>query len=136
MEKEKKKETRREGKEINKHKKYQVWSIKETKQSNCAFASDETGFMYDINQYFGSINIFLCLLCQALGIPTGSHGAFRDYQVDAVTMEISHRLSSTNKGRQTELLFRGGRYTLQYDSGFLLDSCYQFTLLFYLIVDT
>ncbi|GKD29714.1 glycosylphosphatidylinositol anchor attachment 1 protein, partial [Tanacetum coccineum] len=45
----------------------------------------------------------------ALGVPTGSHGAFRDYQVDAITLEISPKLSRNTKGRQTEFLFRGGR---------------------------
>lgn len=59
---------------------------------------------------------------KALGVPTGSHGAFRDYQVDAVTMEISPKQASINKDRQTEFLFRGGRYTLYYDSCFLTDT--------------
>ncbi|KAK1423259.1 hypothetical protein QVD17_18556 [Tagetes erecta] len=57
----------------------------------------------------GSATLVSSLYNQALGVPTGSHGAFRDYQVDAITMEISPKLSSTSKGRQTEFLFRGGR---------------------------
>ncbi|KAI3713239.1 hypothetical protein L1987_71813 [Smallanthus sonchifolius] len=57
----------------------------------------------------GSATLVSSLYHQALGVPTGSHGAFRDYQVDAITMEISLKLSSTDKGRQTEFLFRGGR---------------------------
>ncbi|KAL8229109.1 hypothetical protein R6Q57_014009 [Mikania cordata] len=57
----------------------------------------------------GSATLISSLYNQALGVPTGSHGAFRDYQVDAITMEISPRLFSTSKGRQTEFLFRGGR---------------------------
>ncbi|KAI3813131.1 hypothetical protein L1987_17847 [Smallanthus sonchifolius] len=57
----------------------------------------------------GSATLISSLYHQALGVPTGSHGAFRDYQVDAITMEISLKLSSTDKGRQTEFLFRVGR---------------------------
>ncbi|XP_071693220.1 uncharacterized protein [Rutidosis leptorrhynchoides] len=57
----------------------------------------------------GSATLVSSLYNQALGIPTGSHGAFRDYQVDAVTMEISIEPSTTNKGKQREFLFRGGR---------------------------
>ncbi|KAI7741132.1 hypothetical protein M8C21_021147 [Ambrosia artemisiifolia] len=57
----------------------------------------------------GSATLVSSLYNQALGVPTGSHGAFRDYQVDAITIEISPKLFSTSKGRQTELLFRGGR---------------------------
>ncbi|KAL5572784.1 hypothetical protein UlMin_022381 [Ulmus minor] len=46
---------------------------------------------------------------QALGVPTGPHGAFRDYQVDAITLEISSRTSADNMIRQNEFLLRGGR---------------------------
>lgn len=46
---------------------------------------------------------------QALGIPTGPHGAFRDYQVDAITMDMSSQLLAGHKGKQNELLMRGGR---------------------------
>lgn len=34
---------------------------------------------------------------QALGVPTGPHGAFRDFQVDAITMEISPKFSSSHR---------------------------------------
>lgn len=57
----------------------------------------------------GSATLVSSLYNQALGVPTGSHGAFRDYQVDAITMEISTKSSSISKSRQTEFLFRGGR---------------------------
>nr|GEX86454.1 glycosylphosphatidylinositol anchor attachment 1 protein [Tanacetum cinerariifolium] len=62
------------------------------------------------NEYVeGSATLVSSLYNQALGVPTGSHGAFRDYQVDAITLEISPKLSRNTKGRQTEFLFRGGR---------------------------
>ncbi|XWS40694.1 hypothetical protein CRYUN_Cryun17cG0017600 [Craigia yunnanensis] len=48
------------------------------------------------------------LYYQALGVPTGPHGAFRDYQVDAVTLEILPRFSS-DKVRRNDILLRGGR---------------------------
>ncbi|KAJ6423951.1 hypothetical protein OIU84_024845 [Salix udensis] len=41
--------------------------------------------------------------------PTGPHGAFRDFQVDAITLEISPKVSSHNKARHNEFLLRGGR---------------------------
>lgn len=46
---------------------------------------------------------------QALGVPTGPHGAFRDYQVDAITMEISPKFSSSLNNRQYEILLHVGR---------------------------
>ncbi|KAM4132602.1 hypothetical protein ACJW30_01G263600 [Castanea mollissima] len=57
----------------------------------------------------GTATLASSLYYQALGIPTGPHGAFRDYQVDAITLEISSRVSSNNKGRQNDFLLRGGR---------------------------
>ncbi|KAK9050598.1 hypothetical protein SSX86_030432 [Deinandra increscens subsp. villosa] len=57
----------------------------------------------------GSATLVSSLYNQALGVPTGSHGAFRDYQVDAITMEISPKISYTSKNRQTQFLVRGGR---------------------------
>ncbi|KAF5763890.1 putative GPI transamidase component Gaa1 [Helianthus annuus] len=67
-------------------------------------------FGISVKEYVeGSATLVSSLYNQALGVPTGSHGAFRDYQVDAITMEISPKLFSNSKGRQTELLFRGGR---------------------------
>lgn len=47
-------------------------------------------------------------LMQALGIPTGPHGGFRDYQIDAITLEISPRFLK-NKARRIEFLTRAGR---------------------------
>lgn len=55
---------------------------------------------------------FFYVLFQALGVPTGPHGAFRDYQVDAVTLEISPRASFDMIIRQNDFLLRGGRLVL------------------------
>ncbi|MCL7028719.1 hypothetical protein MKW94_030833 [Papaver nudicaule] len=57
----------------------------------------------------GTATLASSLYYQALGVPTGSHGAFRDYQVDAVTLEISPKSFLNNEGRRTEFLLRGGR---------------------------
>ncbi|XP_052195542.1 uncharacterized protein LOC127803388 [Diospyros lotus] len=57
----------------------------------------------------GTATLASSLYRQALGVPTGPHGAFRDYQVDAITLEISPKASSIKKGRQNEFLLRGGR---------------------------
>ncbi|KAJ6302048.1 hypothetical protein OIU77_016198 [Salix suchowensis] len=57
----------------------------------------------------GSATLASSLYNQALGIPTGPHGAFRDFQVDAITLEISPKVSSHNKARYNEFLLRGGR---------------------------
>ncbi|XP_062106933.1 uncharacterized protein LOC133818210 [Humulus lupulus] len=46
---------------------------------------------------------------QAWGVPTGPHGAFRDYQVDAITLEISPRASFESMTRRNDFLLRGGR---------------------------
>lgn len=54
------------------------------------------------------------LFCQALGVPTGPHGAFRDYEIDAITMEISSRVALNNKARKNDFLLRGGRSVLIY----------------------
>ncbi|KAE8661697.1 ABC transporter B family member 26 [Hibiscus syriacus] len=48
------------------------------------------------------------LYYQALGVPTGPHGAFRDYQVDAITLEISPKFS-LDKVWCSDILLRGGR---------------------------
>ncbi|XP_051117733.1 uncharacterized protein LOC127242293 isoform X2 [Andrographis paniculata] len=45
----------------------------------------------------GSATLASSMYNQALGVPTGSHGAFRDYQVDSITMEISPKLSSSQR---------------------------------------
>ncbi|XP_047334023.1 glycosylphosphatidylinositol anchor attachment 1 protein-like isoform X1 [Impatiens glandulifera] len=57
----------------------------------------------------GAVTLASSLYNQALGVPTGSHGAFRDYQIDAITMEISTKVSFSNKARQKEFLLRSGR---------------------------
>ncbi|PIN10118.1 Glycosylphosphatidylinositol anchor attachment protein GAA1 [Handroanthus impetiginosus] len=45
----------------------------------------------------GSATLASSLYNQALGVPTGPHGAFRDYQVDAITMEISPKFASSQR---------------------------------------
>ncbi|KAK4752828.1 hypothetical protein SAY87_021626 [Trapa incisa] len=55
----------------------------------------------------GTATLASSLYYQALGIPTGPHGAFRDYQVDAVTLEFSPY--SLRKGRHKEFLLQGSR---------------------------
>ncbi|BBH00449.1 GPI transamidase component family protein / Gaa1-like family protein [Prunus dulcis] len=58
----------------------------------------------------GSATLASSLYYQALGVPTGPHGAFRDYQVDAITLEIFPKVSSLdNKVRQNDFLLRSGR---------------------------
>ncbi|XP_057464464.1 uncharacterized protein LOC130754302 isoform X1 [Actinidia eriantha] len=57
----------------------------------------------------GTATLASSLYRQALGVPTGPHGPFRDYQIDAITLEISPKVSSIKKGRQNEFLLRGGR---------------------------
>ena len=42
-------------------------------------------------------------------MPTGSHGAFRDYQIDAITLEISPKISLKNEIAHSTFLLRGGR---------------------------
>ncbi|XP_065877905.1 uncharacterized protein [Euphorbia lathyris] len=56
----------------------------------------------------GTATLASSLYYQALGIPTGSHGAFRDFQVDAITLEISPKVSSNN-ARRNEFILQGGR---------------------------
>ncbi|XP_019182271.1 PREDICTED: glycosylphosphatidylinositol anchor attachment 1 protein [Ipomoea nil] len=56
----------------------------------------------------GTATLASSLYNQALGIPTGPHGAFRDFQVDAITMKVSPKYSSYEV-RQNEFLLRGGR---------------------------
>ncbi|KAL8528167.1 hypothetical protein ACS0TY_005827 [Phlomoides rotata] len=45
----------------------------------------------------GCATLASSLYNQALGVPTGPHGAFRDYQVDAITMEISPKFASSQR---------------------------------------
>ncbi|KAI3463034.1 hypothetical protein Pfo_019697 [Paulownia fortunei] len=54
----------------------------------------------------GCATLASSLYNQALGVPTGPHGAFRDYQVDAITMEMSPKFSSSQR---VLLLLRVGR---------------------------
>uniref|UniRef100_A0A7N0UUU1 Uncharacterized protein n=1 Tax=Kalanchoe fedtschenkoi TaxID=63787 RepID=A0A7N0UUU1_KALFE len=59
------------------------------------------------SDYFdGTATLASSLYTQALGIPTGPHGAFRDYQVDAITLEIAPRVL-IKKARRTERLIEG-----------------------------
>ncbi|VAH79026.1 unnamed protein product [Triticum turgidum subsp. durum] len=46
------------------------------------------------------------------GVPTGSHGAFRDYQVDAVSLEFSPTFYMRNENAKSSFLVRGGRSVL------------------------
>ncbi|KAL8138240.1 hypothetical protein V2J09_004241 [Rumex salicifolius] len=57
----------------------------------------------------GTATLASSLYSQALGIPTGPHGAFRDYQIDAVTLAISQKFSHHNTAKQSEFLMRSGR---------------------------
>ncbi|KAK9104362.1 hypothetical protein Scep_021206 [Stephania cephalantha] len=57
----------------------------------------------------GTATLASSIYYQALGIPTGSHGAFRDYQIDAITLEMSPRFSLYNEVRRLDFLLRGGR---------------------------
>lgn len=61
--------------------------------------SIRTDAIFCVSVYFG----------QALGVPTGPHGAFRDYQVDAVTLDILPKISSYHKARRNEFLLHGSR---------------------------
>ncbi|KAJ8750221.1 hypothetical protein K2173_014136 [Erythroxylum novogranatense] len=56
----------------------------------------------------GTATLASSLYYQAMGIPTGPHGAFRDFQVDAITLEISPKFSY-NKARKNEFLLQSGR---------------------------
>ncbi|GFP99749.1 glycosylphosphatidylinositol anchor attachment 1 protein [Phtheirospermum japonicum] len=55
----------------------------------------------------GCATLASSLYNQALGVPTGPHGAFRDYQVDAITMEISPKFLSSSQ--RVQFLLRVGR---------------------------
>ncbi|KAK6153089.1 hypothetical protein DH2020_012728 [Rehmannia glutinosa] len=55
----------------------------------------------------GCATLASSLYNQALGVPTGPHGAFRDYQVDAITMELSPTLFSSSQ--RVLFLLRVGR---------------------------
>ncbi|OIW18654.1 hypothetical protein TanjilG_13406 [Lupinus angustifolius] len=57
----------------------------------------------------GTATLASSLYYQGLGVPTGPHGAFRDYQVDAITLEISPKVSLTKSIRRNDFILRGGR---------------------------
>ncbi|CAN8300596.1 unnamed protein product [Cochlearia groenlandica] len=57
----------------------------------------------------GSATLASSLYSQALGIPTGPHGAFRDYQVDAITLKVSPRFTPDIKARQHDFFLRGAQ---------------------------
>ncbi|XP_010492962.1 PREDICTED: glycosylphosphatidylinositol anchor attachment 1 protein isoform X2 [Camelina sativa] len=57
----------------------------------------------------GSATLASSLYSQALGIPTGPHGAFRDYQVDAITLKVSPRFPPDSKTRQHDFFLRGAK---------------------------
>ncbi|KXG33134.1 hypothetical protein SORBI_3003G259100 [Sorghum bicolor] len=57
----------------------------------------------------GTANLANSMYNQALGVPTGSHGAFRDYQVDAVSLEFSPTFHVKNENAKSLFLLRGGR---------------------------
>ncbi|XP_052111748.1 uncharacterized protein LOC107471815 [Arachis duranensis] len=62
------------------------------------------------NEYVeGTATLASSMYYQGLGVPTGPHGAFRDYQVDAITVEISPKVSPTKMNRHIDFIFRGGR---------------------------
>ncbi|XP_015688246.1 glycosylphosphatidylinositol anchor attachment 1 protein isoform X2 [Oryza brachyantha] len=59
----------------------------------------------------GTANLANSMYNQALGVPTGSHGAFRDYQVDAVSLEFAPAFNLKNENAKFSFLLRGGRLT-------------------------
>lgn len=57
----------------------------------------------------GAAGLASSIYRQALGISTGAHGAFRDYQVDAITLEMSPRFSLENEMTRISFLLKLGR---------------------------
>lgn len=55
----------------------------------------------------GAATLTRSVILQALGVPTGAHGAFRDYQIDAVTVILS--FASQAQGGQVGSLLKFGR---------------------------
>ncbi|KAJ8627785.1 hypothetical protein MRB53_021092 [Persea americana] len=55
----------------------------------------------------GTATLASSMYHQALGVPTSSHGAFRDYQIDAITLEISPMISLKNELAHSTFLLRG-----------------------------
>ncbi|XP_019702705.1 uncharacterized protein [Elaeis guineensis] len=92
-----------------------VWlrSVGEIVQRLCRVAKSlDPRWKYDITSadyVEGSATLASSMYHQAIGVPTGSHGAFRDYQVDAVTLELSPGFSLKNENSQSAFFLRGGR---------------------------
>ena len=63
--------------------------------------------IFPVTTFFISILLSVYYSSQGLGVPTGPHGAFRDYQVDAITLEISPKVSLTKMIRRNEFILRG-----------------------------
>lgn len=57
----------------------------------------------------GAAGLASSIYHQALGISTGAHGSFRDYQVDAITLEVSLRFSLENEMTRISYLLKLGR---------------------------
>ncbi|CAA7398346.1 unnamed protein product [Spirodela intermedia] len=57
----------------------------------------------------GTATLASSIYSQALGVPTGSHGAFRDYQIDAIALEVSPRNSLDFDFGRSAILLKGGR---------------------------
>uniref|UniRef100_A0A1D1Y2S1 Glycosylphosphatidylinositol anchor attachment 1 protein n=1 Tax=Anthurium amnicola TaxID=1678845 RepID=A0A1D1Y2S1_9ARAE len=57
----------------------------------------------------GTATLASSIYSQALGVPTGSHGAFRDYQIDAITLEVSPKISLNFEFGRSTILLKGGR---------------------------
>ncbi|KAG0478646.1 hypothetical protein HPP92_013365 [Vanilla planifolia] len=57
----------------------------------------------------GTATLASSMYYQALGVPTRPHGAFRDFQIDAITMELSPRGRLTIENGASSFLLRGGR---------------------------
>ncbi|MED6220233.1 hypothetical protein PIB30_042959 [Stylosanthes scabra] len=62
------------------------------------------------NEYVeGTATLASSMYYQSLGVPTGPHGAFRDYQIDAITVEISPKVSPAKMNRHIDFILRYGR---------------------------
>ncbi|CAD5178400.1 unnamed protein product [Musa acuminata subsp. malaccensis] len=81
------------------------WFGKLAKQFNPKWKFDITAAKY----VQGTATLASSIYYQAIGVPTGSHGAFRDYQVDAVTLELSPRFPLNNDNSRYAFLLRSGR---------------------------
>ena len=75
----------------------------------------------------------VCLSCQALGVPTGSHGAFRDYQVDAITMEISPKLSRNTRQINRVFVSWWQVHMLHYEYDIMLQVAFRLSPLYMLV---